>query len=538
MREIFDKRLYNVSYVWVKEKDLLSDLEIGLARLNYSCANFSLLNNELMNTIYSLDSNLQRILYGYKVKLLDSQEEDLIKIDHVLNQFDVSTQIVSSCVKIESYYSSLNSFQVNDYDMQYVLKNSLNELLLRYYDSASLLIEYANMNLINVINTGLIFLSVLVVLSIVLYSLIVKNIIKFNKERKNFFNMLLTVDIENFKVLLSKLQKIYNILSKNHHDELLLCHCQLSRKNNNNIRKTNTRKQNSRRAKFTKLNSKNNFILMLAFISLLVMISIYSITLIVIKNFNDYEITKNQQASYFQNSFHNYAIGIASINEYISENKTTIILDQDINIVLENIMSKLNNTQELIQLFTTNKGLLDPNFSEFLTGNLCELGTPLQKQSCKWLPNSSAQMGLLGANNFISNNLQQLALVYQESNQTEDVIRALLSGELFFQTKGVYDIYVRETCMLINQRMYDGLKLDLKSIGEIIGILGYLSGIVIVIVGVLMRNIIYNSIKYQDNNLKSILRLLPIDVILSNNSLKLYLIRTSKSIMKSIQMQI
>ena len=412
----------------------------------------------------------------------------------------------------------------------------MNDLYLKYDDSTDQVTENFNIKIDKVENTNLILLIILIIISMLFFILLAKHIIKFNHKREYLFNILLKVEVKELKILLSKLQRFYNILSKSYENKALFIHCnQIQKefsKKTNNIR--NYSKKNSRSARFEKLNSKNYFLLLLAFFLIATAISIFSTIFIVIQAFNNYEFTKFNQMDFVQDSIFYNAIGIAFVDEYISENKTSTMLTEDITSVFDDVIYRLNNTDSFIQMFTGDNGLLDPNFSEFITTDFCQSGTAVQKESCKLL-SIPAEMGILGIDNFLFRNLEELAIVYRDSDQTENFMRNLLSSNSFFEVLAVYEIYVKPLYQSMSEIINNQLIDEINYIQSTIILLGLIIGIAILIFGIMMRKIIMNTMKNQGKILKGILKLLPINVILDNYSLKLYLIETSKNTLEPIK---
>ena len=533
VREIYDQIIYERNYNWITNKNLLNHVKIGIERLNDSCSNLHTLNNQLRNRIYQMAPKIQNSLYE-KVAIFNSNTKtENMKEYQEINSFDAGTNIVSSCIKISK--SSLDNLQVNDYDMQFILKNSLNDMYIKFDESTNLIVQNANMKIIEVTNNNLILLIIIILFSMLFFILLMKHIMKFNHKREYLFKMLLKIEVEEFQILLIKIQKFFNILSKNYQNKALFIYCnQIQKESRKNKNTRNDNKKKSRSARFGKLNSKNYFLLLLALFLLGAGILIYSTVLIVIQTFQKYELDRYNKMDFIQDSLNYNAIGIAFVNEYISENKTSTILNEDISSVFNKVIYRLRNSLQFITMLSGNNGIIDADFSEFLTGNLCNALTDLQKELCTSLPNS-AQMGIISVNNFIFKNLEAIALGYRDSNQTEDVIRHVLSSKSFFEILVIYEVYAKPTYQLMNEIIYNELIYKVNNIQSIIILLGLVIGIAMLIIAIMMRYNIINVMKEQANNLKGLLRLLPINMILNNYSLKMYFIETSKFILEPIK---
>ena len=347
---------------------------------------------------------------------------------------------------------------------------------------------------------------------------------------------LLKLDIDELTFITIKLLRFLNILIKNYQDNDLLHYFDaVQNENIKQINKSTLNRKQGRRGEFARLKNKNHLILIFSFVLLTVMIVIFSIIFIVLSQFNQARKVQIAQELSATNSMNQFNFAIASLNEFISENRTTNVQGQDISTSLNRTFSTLSNTGNLIESFSDADGLINSEFIYYISGDFCSFGTTIQKEFCSLSLTSPAKMGLVGINNYISFTLQKLKLNYLISNQTKQDVQNILSSEDFFYVNVLDYIYAKPAYNNINDCLTQDFQNYMKLIGNSMILMACIASGIIVAISIIYRKTIYTIMKDQENSLKAILKLLPINMITSSNFLKHYLVRTSMATLSEIK---
>jgi NADH:ubiquinone oxidoreductase subunit 6 (subunit J) len=205
------------------------------------------------------------------------------------------------------------------------------------------------------------------------------------------------------------------------------------------------------------------------------------------------------------------------------ENGTSIIEEMRTDVAIEVFIKELANMRkELLTHFLDSDITNDPEFSQVVFGNACSILGPLEVLYCMVLElkNTNSSMTQLLAS--FETVVTQRTEDYQNSDKSAQALKKnrLLNYDLLLSSKRV----LADSAIFLSNMLDEDFEGKLESLdsqrqlGLCVSIIG------LVIMTLMLWVLVLNPIKEIDNNFKKILQIFPAKLILSNFSLKLFLL--------------
>jgi len=494
-------------------------------------------NNQIRLSISKIDKSEQPRFY----EKLPIQERGTPSIVKQLNSLDACTEIVNAGFRLNSLLP--DKPDADNPDLTFILENTLNDLVVNNEDIANILLDDNQISLAKVEHTVLILMIVTLVISISIILFVGRSELKFIKRKNNFLDSFLRIKDYELEGTLGVVNSLYTALKDNDRDERLmqkLLAKNLQQSAGPDVSKADGKKEHRAfKAKSANTRGMNvityvNLGLVTSFV--LIFVLIFGILLGVFVSYES-SISKlmnriiNTNVNLFQ-----FGLIFTSLYEYISENDSTTIRDEPIGSEWERTYHLLTASNDYFNSFTDQDATFNDQMVTLLNGNLCSM--LFSDRPCATEVTGIGARGILSINAFILKDLREIKDYYDNSDKSPASQITALTMQDFLDVEVAYTIYTtrsynRLTTVLTSQFNREVDQLMKRSI--IIGVVS------VVILLVLVKFIWLQAISRMEEerkNFRSLMRVIPVNIVMTNRYLKNYLMRNSDRILDSIKNKI
>jgi len=514
----------------ITSDDTLSNLQ----SLEKTSTDLSNSNNEIRRSISKIDQSEQPRFYK---EILIYERGDNTQTKQ-LNSLDACTEIVNSGLRLNDMIPSKPAF--DDPDLVFILSNTLNDLVVSNEEIANILLDDNRISLQKVETTIIILLIATVAISFGIITFVGRSEKKFAKRKINFLDSFLRIKDYEIASTLAVVNNFNNALKENDREEKFLQKVVIDKIRVEEFKKNDGKKEHrSFKAKSANLKGMNTSIfvnlgLVTAFVIFFILI--FGILLAVLLNFQS-SISKlmlrviNTNINLFQ-----FGLVFTSLFEYVSENGATTIRDEPIGDEWERTYRVLTGSNDFFNSFMDQDENFNNQMAFLLNSDLCS--SYFTDRPCATELSGVGTRGILGINAFILKNLRGIKDYYDDTDRSPAAKEVTLGMQDMLDAEIAYTIYTSRSyteldLILTNQFYLESDKLLKSSL--IIGIVS------IVVLLVLTKVVWLQAIKRMEDerkNFRNIMRVIPINIIMSNRYLKNYLMRNSQKMLDSIKNRI
>jgi PAS domain S-box-containing protein len=493
-------------------------------------------NNQVRLSISKIDKSEQPRFYG-KLPIQERGSSAIKK----LNSLDACTEIVNSGFRLNSLLPGKPD--ADDPDLTFILENTLNDLVVNNEDIANILLDDNQISLARVEHTVLILMIVTLIISIGIILFVGRSELRFIKRKTNFLDSFLRIKDYELDGTLGVVNSLYTALKDNDRDERLmqkLLAKNLQQSAGPEVSKVDGKKEHrafkAKSANTRGMNVLTYINLGLVTFFVLIFVLIFGILLGVFVSYEG-SISKlmlrviNTNANLFQ-----FGLIFTSLYEYISENDSTTIRDEPIGSEWERTYHLLTASNDFFNSFSDQDATFNDQMVTLLNGNLCSM--LFSDRSCATEVTGIGARGILGINAFILKDLREIKDYYDNSDKTTASQITALTMQDFLDVEVAYTIYTtrsynRLTTVITNQFNREVDELMKRSI-----IIGVVSIVMLLILVKLVWLQAISRMEEERKNFRSIMRVVPVNIVMTNRYLKNYLMRNSDRILDSIKNKI
>jgi len=200
----------------------------------------------------------------------------------------------------------------------------------------------------------------------------------------------------------------------------------------------------------------------------------------------------------------------------------------------ESIYQVLTGSNDFFNSFTDQSADFNAQMVTLLNGNLC-LTLFLDRPSCETEITGVGTRGILGINAFILKDLRNIKDYYDSSDLSLASKISALTMQDFLDTEVAYTIYTSRSFNELDQLITNQFYLEIDDLLKRSMIIGIVAIVVLLILG---KVVWLKAIKRMENERKdfrSIMRVIPVNIMMTNRYMKNYLLRNSEKILDSIK---
>jgi len=478
------------------------------------------LNNEIENLS---DPNLKREFFEKNVKMYDNDAFGLTSTYTLDNTFQAINKIIVRALKYASNFAPI--IPSINLDMEYVVQNSLNDLLVACEKSVELMqsslrfeldSNHTNLKVITGISLGIIFM-------IFLYTLHI--FIEMNQETRNFAKCLASMSEEEAKYCLQMVQIFIHHLKQDFQNADFREESRLKRNLVQAKNSANKSKINRKNIRFRGSFTRNFLSIIRLWPALLILCATLIYNFIYVNNVTSSISTLHNQITAAAKALYNIDLMGSVVFEVITKQASSTIRNKPILEEAYQMLAYLSDVDSLVSIFKDKDGKLTPSQERFIYSGL-ECTDPYfdyAQESCKSFSPGKASISTLMAlfrteivsylDDYLKSDrsLLQIPTFMLRSLNNVGPLTILLS----FMFKGLWTS--------TDEKLTEYMNNEEKQIQITIVV----TTVIIVLIVLLGLPRALTNITNKENQLKSILKLVPLSIILKNKVLKSYLIRTS-----------
>ena len=511
---------------------VIADLKVTmLGPLANLSRDVNVLNNDIRESIYKIEDNLQEELYRERLPVFELSDQGKIVSNRTANPFDLITEIVATSNRITSIPPASLGF--GNREIAFLLNNTLDGLLLAGENIASTLLEDNSVKLqgqITFVTTPMICMGVIGLIILCFFYNIQKD---FKKRRDHFIDILLLLGKDQISKEIDTVQKFTSFLEKNDMDSK-----KINLKIDQEYFMLSSANKPPEKVKFSKkqanLGGINNNLVKLLIASIIficLLLSIYLILLLMTISQKSIVSTKVGIMARSNDILYKFKLIRTIIYQYIQENGHSTIRNQPIQEEWDSLYSDLTTAQDffLITLLDNQNGIGDdPELVQVVRGSLCS-SIPLNPGPitgmCKTLAAGVLETGIVGLNSYMLNSLNQIKSSFDASARTfADMAKAANSKDLIIMD--IMEFYFSYPVFeLIDGLTKTRVKNDLSTFK--ISFQGVIISYVIIsmIIGNFIWYLIAKTLGAEIVRWRKMLRQIPYEVLIHNKLLISYVMK-------------
>jgi PAS domain S-box-containing protein len=513
--------------------DSTDDIPLNLDEMLESSNYLSQNNTEIRLSVNKIDSSQRQRFYD-NIPVKERGGSSLVRY---MNSFDASTEIINSVIQL--YNLLPDSPAYDDIDLQFILGNSLNDLVVKNEEVAMILLDDNKLSLRDVENTILISLVVIVVITFGLFFMVARSEMKFIRRKRTFLDIFFRIKDAEIEENLFIVNAFYVSLIESDREELFM-----QKVADNNLEMSqrkievtkNVRDFKAKSANSKDLDSRTYINLALAFAFMLSFVLLFSILFISFFNHKDLINKLMLRIANTNVNLSQFGLVFASLYEYISEDGTTEIRDEPINKEWESLYTELTSSVDFFNAFNDESSSNNDQILLLLNGDLCPL--LYTDRACSTEISGIGKRGILSINGFILKALRETKDFYDSSDQSATAkTNALCIGD-FIATEIAYPIYMTRSYAELSSLLNAEFSSEIDNFSHTALKISIIGAVALLILMYFLWIKIISRMEKERVMFRSMLRLIPISVLVTNRYLKSYLISNSKDILDSVKNRI
>jgi len=241
--------------------------------------------------------------------------------------------------------------------------------------------------------------------------------------------------------------------------------------------------------------------------------------------------TVNTNINLFQ-----FGLVFASLYEYISEDGATQIRDSPIATEWESLYTQLTGSVDFFNAFNDETSSNNNQILLLLNGNLCPL--LYSDRQCSTEISGIGQRGILSINGFILKALRETKDFYDSSDKSPTAKTTALCIKDFIDTEIAYPIYMTRSYAALDSLLNAEFKREIDNFSKNALEISIIGAVCLLILMYFLWIKIITRMERERIMFRSLMRLIPISVLITNRYLKSYLISNSKDILDSVKNRI
>jgi len=513
--------------------DATDDIPLNLDEMLESSDYLSQNNTEIRLSVNKIDSSQRQRFYD-NIPVKERGDPSVVRY---MNSFDASTEIINSVIQL--YNLLPDSPAYDDIDLQFILGNSLNDLVVKNEEVAMILLDDNKLSLRDVQNTILISLIVIIVITFGLFFMVARSEIKFIRRKRTFLDTFFRIKDAEIEENLYIVNAFYVSLIESDREDLFM-----QKVADNNLEMSqrkievakNVRDFKAKSANSKGLDSRTYINLGLAFGFMLSFILLFCILFISFFNHKDLINklmlrTVNTNINLFQ-----FGLVFASLYEYVSEDGTTEIRDVSIGEEWENLYTELTGSVDFFNAFNDETSSNNDQILLLLNGDLCPL--LYTDRACSTEISGIGKRGILSINGFILKALRETKDFYDSSDKSTAAKTNALCISDFIATEIAYPIYMTRSYAELDSLLNAEFSSEIDNFSNNALEISIIGAVTLLILMYFLWIKIISRMEKERIMFRSMMRLIPISVLVTNRYLKSYLISNSKDILDSVKNRI
>lgn len=509
--------------------------------LEKSMDELSLYNNQVRNSLYILDDELQAKFYDEKMPVVEMDASGVISTNRTANTFDLCTDIVAAASRLLVTPYSEATFQ--DPDFVLISSNTRNDLLLSSLEAINIQrqdLEQRSQDEIDVIIivAALIAFSSLFALFIFFWLLriVVKN-------RNRITDIFMRLEVKSIEMKMTSVGKFCTALEKNHMNTKALN----TNLNMNIFIGLPAKKETVKTSglyKRRKADSKgiNISIVTMSVYGVFLMVLVFSaffFVLALVLNQNAGIIKKTNLMMDSDLTLYNIDLLYASLYPFIYLNMSTTVYNRPITETWDELFTQVTQAQNnFVQLIDPKEGIGNiPELELIIKGSLCDAieNDPAYYPYCESTAAGALLKGVIGGTSLLLSILQRIKESFEVSSRTfPDMVKALGDPE-FINLEIIGELYLFRAFEQIDALIKSQVKTDLENYKSEIGLAVAIFIIAYILSGLLLWWKVENRFRVERSGWRKMMRLIPNQMVMTDKLLKDYLINNSEGILDSVK---
>ena len=490
-------------------------------------------NNDIRLSINTIDFSEQPRFYAN----IPVKERGDLETTKLMNTFDACTEIINSAIQLNSLLPDRPAS--DNLDLEFILSNTLNSLVVKNEEVASILLDDNNISLKQVETTILILLIVIVTVAILIFLMVMRSEIKFISRKVVFLESFFRIKNYEIEENIFIVDAFHTSLIESDREDLFMqkvADDNMSLSQKRIEPKKNQRDFKAKSSNTKALNTRSYINLLMVFLFIAAFIIVFGVLFI---TFFNYKGLINQLMVRSVNTNINMlqvGLVLTSLYEYIALDGTTTIKNQPINTEWESIYQSLTESVDFFTSFDDQKNTYNQEILLLINGDLCP--KYFSDRDCYNEDTGIGSRGILSINGFIMKGLREVKDYYDSSNHNAQAKTAALTMNDYLAIETAYSVYAKKSYLELGNSLASQFFAEIskfKSSSLIIGVVGII-GLVLLVCFLWVR--IMGKMENERVFFRGMMRMIPVSVILGNRYLKNYLISTSHEILDSIKNRI
>ena len=483
----------------------------------------------------NIEQSLQKRFYDNQIPVIIPDGNNSVGY---INSLDFATTLIVSSQKLVSNYGS-NKVQTQYY-MDFILNNTMNDILVQSELIAPIVIEDINFKLdfLKNLSLGFTIICSFATLGLLLMTCYYRHCR--DKTRDRLIEILLCLNDNDIEENLNHVRIFINetLVNQKHikNSEALLRTSTLRQNTNNMIISRSKRHSVDMRG----LNANHLRRMLFSVILYIVVLIPFIFKNITFDMKNDMIKSEITAMSRIDGNIADLNLLTTAIYEYIQYNKTTEVMNRPIDVEWEATYLRASRTQSFFASLINNnnkdfKGTKN-ELDMLLTDNLCEI-VPALNQYCGVLRQGIVDRGIIGLNSYILSVLRYAKNAFDVSDKSYASAKTILSSDELIMQETIYivaqfPIYrlFTENIQLRVEALIQGM-IDSSNIPVIAAI------IIDFLIGILILTRMQKMLDAESAKWRQLLRKIPFNIVISNKMLKTYLINENTRMLNPLKSQ-
>jgi len=449
------------------------------------------------------------------------------------NAFDLCTELSGAGLEI---YSQLpNKPSLTDFNLNFILNNTLNGVLVE----SEAIMEFARIyteDQVDTIRTSVIIsLSVVVVISLIIFFLTTRIELKFKIHKLHFLETFLMIKDHEVEQPIYTVRNFYQTLKENRRenyfmermaDEKVLMKTKVA-----TAKKGQDKTFKSKRANFKGIHVSMIYNLGTITVLLVIFTVVFiGFLQIFLHDSQANDDTRNKIVD-AKTSFFTFGLLFTTLYEYIEFNGATYVMGIPISYHWEAAFEVLSASNSYLATFSLGED--NQEAATFLNGDLCAL--LFQNTNCYNDISGVTSKGIIALNSYMLKALRGVKDFYDSSTRDEVAVKETLLRKDLLDAEIAFEIYFEKSyngfVSVLEQEYLDQCDRSTRKVllYAIFSLLGC------IILAVVVWDSVTKRMKSERKEYRNILRVIPANTILSNRFLKNYLFTHSKNILDSFK---
>jgi len=497
------------------------------------------LNNLLRNSMNQIDSSLQKDFYKLLVPLLIYDTQVTVMY---LNTFDTVVELVT---KSDNILGEKTLSTVQDQDIDFIIDNSLNELLLNSELIDDYLIQDSQLIFTRTRKLALGFLLAILTIAVLLIISLLSQQKKLIDERDKFLTLFLYTDEAVTNQVLTQIKifedTLVNDRLENKGPVIIKGQRKEKRALTSALKIDYKSRARIKSSDSTGLNLKHLQIFGLGIFLLIFLIIPFIMILIVSDNKNNDLDLQIDTINELNNDFYEMSLLLTSFYDYILNNGTTSIRTRPIEQEWPKILAANIDSQNflfgLIQSVEKENTCSQATYTlinQLIYGNLCELvSTDTDTESlCLEIASGGMKKGIQGVNNYFLYTLSNLKDQFVYSHRSFQDAKETLSSQDLIELEVIVNLWYHDAYIMLERALetctIEYIETTHDSERQFLAAYLVVDSVVVMIIVYYMTK----WIEIERTGWRMLFRKIPREVVLSNKMLKNYLVIENRNILK------